>query len=62
MDLQSGSGDWFMPPNSYPVPNYQAPITGIAMVPDVAGMLVGDAITSLTQAGFTIGDTYVVDS
>jgi hypothetical protein len=46
------AGPWFMPPDGYPVLTWQTQITGLAGVPDVAGLSPEQAALLLEAAGF----------
>ncbi len=51
-----GTADtWFLPPNAYPVLAWQADITGLVAVPDVAGLPLEEAKVPLLAAGLAAG-------
>lgn len=54
---------WFMPQNAYPVLAWQADLTGLHRLPDVAGLTIEKAQAALTDAGFVPGEvSYDFDS
>ena len=61
---QDGWNDpWFMPQNAYPVLTWQADVTGLHRIPDVAGLTIEKAQAALTEAGFVPGEvSYDFDS
>lgn len=46
---------WFMPTKAYPVLAWQREITGLRVVPNVAGLSLDKARAALTAAGFVVG-------
>ncbi len=49
------AGHWFMPESGYPVLTWQTEVTGLAGVPDIAGLDVHVASSVLERAGFVLG-------
>ncbi len=53
---EDGTTDiWFLPANAYPVLAWQADVTGLVVVPDVAGLSLDEAKVPLTAAGLVVG-------
>jgi hypothetical protein len=46
---------WFMPAKAYPVLAWQTDITGVRLIPNVAGLPLDEARAALTAAGFAVG-------
>lgn len=55
-DVDGMADRWFMPAESFPVLVWQAEVTGVQRVPDVAGLPLERAKASLASAGFVPGD------
>jgi hypothetical protein len=50
------SDPWFMPANAYPALAWQTDITGVQMIPNVAGLSLNEARAALTAARFAVGN------
>lgn len=55
-DADGVDNRWFMPADSFPVLAWQTEVTGLRRVPDVSGLPLERARTSLIAAGFVPGD------